>query len=102
MMIQAGVDKPKSRGKLALLQWRKRFEGVGLVHPVCWKTAGLNGRCSLRWDRSDPSSSWVTVVAGCCDLLRNSPVRWRFMLNFGAFGLVAAGGGRRTTGVASN
>lgn len=29
-------------------------------------------------------------------------VQWRFVLNFGAFGLVAAGVGRRATGVTSN
>lgn len=40
----------------------------------------LEESCSKWWLftevglRSDPFSSWVTVVAGYCDLVRNSPV----------------------------
>lgn len=44
VMIWAGADKPHPEGKLALLQWRMRSEGIGLVSPKCWEMADLSGR----------------------------------------------------------
>lgn len=69
------------------LEWinlKRGGAGVTSVEEADWRhriskssvreDAGISGRCSLGWDLSDPSSSWVTVVAGYCDLLRNPPI----------------------------